>query len=69
MTSTKHLLGSRIKELRKICGLSQEQLADIVDIDPKYVSFIECGRNAPSLETMENIARALGVKIVRAVVR
>jgi transcriptional regulator with XRE-family HTH domain len=63
MQSTKHLLGIRIKELRKIQGLSQERLADIVDLDPKYVSFIECGRNAPSLETMENIARALGVEI------
>lgn len=63
MITTKHLLGSRIKELRKIKGLSQEQLADIVDLDPKYVSFIECGRNAPSLETMDNIAKALKVEI------
>jgi transcriptional regulator with XRE-family HTH domain len=63
MITTKHLLGLRIKELRKLRGLSQEQLADIVDLDPKYVSFIECGRNAPSLETMESIATALGVEI------
>jgi transcriptional regulator with XRE-family HTH domain len=63
MKTTKQLLGARIKELRKYRGFSQEQLADVVDVDPKYVSFIECGRSSPSLETMENIATALGVEI------
>jgi transcriptional regulator with XRE-family HTH domain len=63
MKTTKQLLGARIKELRKMRAMSQEKLADIVDLDPKYVSFIECGRNAPSLETMESIARALEVEI------
>lgn len=63
MKTTKHLLGSRVKELRKMRGFSQEQLADRVDVDPKYISFIECGRNAPSLETMEKIAIALQVEI------
>ena len=63
MKTTKQLLGSRIKELRKIKGLSQEGLSIQVDVDPKYISFIECGRSSPSLETMENIARALGVEI------
>jgi putative transcriptional regulator len=43
--------------------LSQEQLSELVDIDPKYVSFIECGLSSPSLETMENIASALEVEI------
>lgn len=60
MKPTKQLLGARIKELRKFRGLSQEQLSEKVDIDPKYVSFIEC---SPSLETMESIARALEVEI------
>jgi len=63
MKTTKQLLGARIKELRKYRGLSQEQLSEKVDIDPKYVSFIECGRSSPSLETMESIARALEVEI------
>lgn len=63
MKTTKQLLGARIKELRKFRGLSQEQLSEKVDIDPKYVSFIECGRSSPSLETMESIARSLEVEI------
>jgi transcriptional regulator with XRE-family HTH domain len=63
MKTTKQLLGARIKELRKRSGISQEQLADRVDVDPKFISFIECGRSAPSLETIENIARALNMEI------
>lgn len=63
MKTTKQLLGARIKELRKRRGISQEQLADRVDVDPKFISFIECGRSAPSLETIENIARALNMEI------
>ncbi|MDY0385001.1 helix-turn-helix transcriptional regulator [Trichlorobacter sp.] len=63
MDTTKKLFGARVKELRKIRGLSQEQLSELVMVDPKYISFIECGRNTPSFETMEKIAIALQVEI------
>ncbi len=63
MKTTKELLGARIKELRKARKMSQEQLSEKVDVDPRYISRIEVGSNAPSLETMESIARALDVEI------
>lgn len=63
MKSTRELLGSRIKELRKVRSLTQEQLAEQVDLATRYISLIEVGRSSPSLETMENLARALGVEI------
>jgi transcriptional regulator with XRE-family HTH domain len=63
MKTTRELLGVRIKELRKQKKLTQERLAEMVDVDPRYISFIEVGRNSPSLETMEGIARALEVEI------
>lgn len=63
MKTTKELLGARIKELRKIRKMSQEQLSEKVDVDPRYISRMEVGANAPSLETMESIARALEVEI------
>ena len=63
MKSTRELLGNRIKELRRIQGLSQEKLAEIVSLDSKFISKIEVGRSSPSLETMESIADALGVEI------
>lgn len=61
MKSAKELLGGRIRELRKGLRMSQEQLSEKVDVDPRYISRIELGRCSPSLETLENIARALGV--------
>ena len=63
MQTTKTLLGARIKELRRIKSLSQEQLAELVGLAPKFISRIEVGRSSPSLETIENIARALQVEI------
>ena len=57
------MLGARIKVLRKARELSQEQLSEKVDVDPRYISRIEVGANVPSLETMDSIARALDVEI------
>ena len=61
MKSNKELLGARIRELRKGLKMSQEQLSELVDVDPRYISRIELGKCFPSLETLENIARALQV--------
>lgn len=61
--NTKELLGVRIKELRKIKGMTQEQLSQKVDIDPKHISRIEVGRSYPSLDTLDKLARALKVEI------
>lgn len=59
----KKLLGSRIKELRHGRGLSQEQLAEIVDIDTKHLSRIETGLSAPTVDRLDIIADALNVEV------
>jgi transcriptional regulator with XRE-family HTH domain len=63
MKTTKELLGARIKELRKGRQLSQDQLSEKINIDPKHLSRIEVGKSYPSLDTLEKIAKALGVEI------
>jgi transcriptional regulator with XRE-family HTH domain len=64
MSERKQLLGTRIKELRKQTGLSQDQLAEKVGItDSKYLSRIEVGKRYPSLEMLERIADALHVEM------
>lgn len=63
MSVRKMLLGARIKELRKRAGLSQDQLAERVGIEAKYLSRIEVGKRYPALETLENIADALHVEM------
>ncbi|MBI5893984.1 MAG: helix-turn-helix domain-containing protein [Deltaproteobacteria bacterium] len=63
MTEAKTLFGMRMKELRKNQGLSQEQLAEKVDISSKYVSRVEMGYSFPSLDTLEKLASALNVEL------
>lgn len=55
-------LGRRIKKERLKRGITQEQLAEKVDISVNFMSLIENGRNM-SVETLANIAVALGVTV------
>ncbi len=59
----KKLLGKRIKELRKRAGLTQEKLAECIDIETTSLSGIESGRHYPSLPTLEKIAKSLDVEL------
>lgn len=63
MQTAKELLGTRIREVRKLRGLSQEKLAEKVGVDPKQISRIEGGKSAPSLDTLEAIAKHLQVEM------
>lgn len=59
----KKLLGKRIKGIRKSCNLTQEELAEKVNIDITTLSGIESGRHFPSLVTLEKIAKTLNVAL------
>ena len=54
-------IGSRIKAARERAHLTQEQLAEIIDISPTHMSVIERGVKTPKLDTFVRIANALGV--------
>ena len=56
-------LGQRIQKLRKDKKITQEQLAEMVGIDPKNISRIEKGNNYPTAENLTSIAKALNVDI------
>ena len=60
---TKELLGLKIKEIRKQKKLTQEKLAEMIDLDIGYISKLEVGRNFPTIGTLEKIADALDVEI------
>ncbi len=59
----RELLGSRIRQLRKKVGLSQEKFAELIGIDPNSVSRIECGKHYPSLDTIEKISLIFKVEM------
>lgn len=60
----KLLLGKRLRELRKRKGLNQEQLAEMISVEPATISNIENGKNYPSIINLENIINALGTSFV-----
>ena len=62
MSDIKKLLGSKIKAIRKQRGLTQEQLAEMVGIGTPNISYIECGKFAPAIDTLEKISTALNVE-------
>ena len=54
-------VGRRIKTARERKKLTQEQLAEMVNLSPMHVSVIERGVKLPKLETLINIANILDV--------
>lgn len=54
-------LGRRIKENREKRGLTQEQLAERIDMSSNYYARLERGEAYPRLETLIEIMNCLGV--------
>ena len=62
MKSVKDLLGKKIKELRIKKGLSQQQLAELINIDQRNLSNIECGNTFPA-KSLDIIAQKLNISL------
>jgi transcriptional regulator with XRE-family HTH domain len=60
-------LGERVREHRRSRGLTQEALAEALDLSVAYVSLIERGGRNPPYTTVVAIARALDVPTSRIV--
>lgn len=50
----------KIAELRTKKGLTQSELAELIDTSQSYLSQIEAGRKQPSIKMMRRISEALG---------
>lgn len=57
----KEEIGKKIKILRKTRGLTQQQLADKLNVKRATISNYEIGRRSPHIKELESIAEALGV--------
>ncbi len=57
------VLGKKIQKKRHEMRLNQEELAEKIGISRAYMGYIEQGRNTPSLEVLEKLARVLKVSI------
>ncbi len=52
-------IGLKIKERRQSLGITQEYIANMLDVNPSHISNIECGRANPSLTALVKIANVL----------
>ena len=60
---TRDRIGLRIMALRKLAGLTQEQLSERAGLQRSHISKIEAGKYAVTFETIQSIAEALGMTV------
>ncbi|MED1919447.1 helix-turn-helix transcriptional regulator, partial [Bacillus thuringiensis] len=64
MSSLRKLIGLRIKAIRKIRGLTQEDLGERAGLQYTYIGGIERGERNISLDSLDNILSALDISAV-----
>lgn len=58
----REILAANLKRYRRECGVSQEELAHLAEIDRTYISSLERCQYAASIEVVDRLAKALGVE-------
>lgn len=59
----KKMIGARIKEIRTKKGFTQDQLSEKMEINSKYLSSIERGKENPTLNTLIKLSKSLEVDL------
>lgn len=59
-----YVIGSNIKTLREKKGLTQAQLAEILNVSDKAVSRWETAKGYPDITLIEPLAKALGISVI-----
>ena len=57
------LLGEGIRKYRKLAGLTQEKLAERIEINAVYMGQIERGYKVPTVDVLLRMARALKIRL------
>lgn len=55
------LVGRNVKRFREIKGLTKERFVEISGFSQQYISGLERGRRNPTVVTLYELSRALGV--------
>ncbi|MGA9768165.1 MAG: helix-turn-helix transcriptional regulator [Blastocatellia bacterium] len=55
--------GESVRIFRQQKGISQEKLGELAEVDRKYISQVELGKQNPSLEVIYRIAVALDMPL------
>lgn len=57
------LFGRRLRSIRKALKITQEQIAEEAEINPKYLGELERGEKKPSFDVLVALSTALGVPL------
>ena len=57
------LLGRELRQARRTADLTQEELAARAKVDRTYISDIENDKVSPTVDMLERLCAALGVKV------
>jgi len=63
MDTLAQAVGNSIAGHRRLLDLTQQEVADRAGVSQKYISALERGERIPNLDTLDQIAGALGVPI------
>jgi transcriptional regulator with XRE-family HTH domain len=65
MSPTPRQIGKRLKALRTAAGLSQPTVAARAKISREYLARLEAGQHDPTVGTLQRLAKALNVSLLR----
>lgn len=60
---TRQRIGQRVKALRTMAGLTQQELADRAGLNRTHIGRIEDGAFGSQVETIQQVAEALGMTV------
>jgi len=63
MANLREIFACNLKKHRKNSGLSQEKLAERVNVSTHHIAMIEIARSYPAMELVERIANVLDIEI------
>ena len=61
--ASQHEIGRKLKVLRTSQGISQNELAELLDMDRSYYSLFESGRRVPDIDLVYSIAKIFQISM------
>ena len=57
------MLSQRLKQFRESCGLTQKQIAEVLNVDRSTYTYYETGKSQPTIDTLIKLAKIFSVSI------